>query len=222
MLDIKVNGEVKNLLKAMIEVAKEVENIPKNGYNSTMKYNYVLERDVVDTLRRSLASKGIVVIPSIVETSEREVLLNNGKPTTITKVVMSYTFFDTQSGGSITTYGVGEGQDSLDKGIYKAITGCQKYVLLKTFMVPTGDDPEEDGNVNTKKRPSSDNVKNTPTNDINIKPDDKVSVEIAKQVYAIGQQNKGKLANTLNKYGYKTTYDIEYKNLAAINKELAS
>lgn len=144
MLDIKTNGEVKTLLKAMLEVINEVENIPKNGYNTTMDYNYVLERDVLDTLRKSLANKGIVIIPSIVETSEREVLLDNGEPTIISKVVMSYTFFDTQNGGSITTYGVGEGQDSLDKGIYKAITGCQKYVLLKTFMIPTGGDPEED------------------------------------------------------------------------------
>ena len=30
-----------------------------------------------------------------------------------------------------------------DKGIYKAITGANKYALLKTFLLETGDDPEE-------------------------------------------------------------------------------
>lgn len=210
MLDIKVNGDVKNLLKAMIEVTREVENIPKNGFNSTIGYSYVLERDVVDILRKSLVDKEIVVIPNIVNTTEREILSSKGKPTTISKVIMSYTFFDSQTGGYITTYGAGEGQDNLDKGIYKAITGCQKYVLLKTFMIPTGDDPEEDS--------SNDKLNQTQKQN----PDDKIPVDIAKQVYAIGQKNKAKLAFVLDKYGYKNTYEIQYKNLSAINKELAN
>jgi hypothetical protein len=29
-----------------------------------------------------------------------------------------------------------------DKGIYKAITGANKYALLKPFLLETGDDPE--------------------------------------------------------------------------------
>lgn len=37
---------------------------------------------------------------------------------------------------------IGEGMDTGDKAIYKAITGAQKYVLMKTFLIPTGDDPE--------------------------------------------------------------------------------
>lgn len=217
MYNINVNGDIKNLLKAIAEVTKQVESIPKNGYNSTMKYHYVLERDVVDVLRKSLADKGIVIIPNVVETSEREIQLNGGKSTTISKVIMSYTFFDTQTAASITTYGAGEGQDSLDKGIYKAITGCQKYMLLKTFMIPTGDDPEEDDNKEkgTNKYDSKNNV-------TNMKPDDKIPEEIAKQIYAIGQKNKTKFNNVLKKYGYKTTYEIQYKNLQAIRKELAS
>lgn len=216
MLDIKIDGEVKSLLKKMLEVINEVENIPKSGYNPTVGYNYVLERDVVNTLRKSLTNKGIIVMPSIIQTSERAVPLENGSLTTISKVMMSYTFFDTQTGGSITTYGAGEGQDNLDKGIYKAITGCQKYVLLKTFMIPTGDDPEYDeGSKPNQWQLEKDNKPK-------LEPDDKVSVDIAKQVYAIGQKKKGKLTKILDKYGYKTTYDIQYKNLAAINKELAS
>jgi hypothetical protein len=39
---------------------------------------------------------------------------------------------------------VGEGQDAGDKAVYKAMTGALKYCLLKTFLIPTGDDPERD------------------------------------------------------------------------------
>ena len=31
-----------------------------------------------------------------------------------------------------------------DKGIYKALTGCNKYALLKALQLATGDDPENE------------------------------------------------------------------------------
>lgn len=44
----------------------------------------------------------------------------------------------------------GYGDDAGDKGIYKAITGGVKYMLMKTFQISTGDDPE--GDESTDKR----------------------------------------------------------------------
>ena len=51
---------------------------------------------------------------------------------------------DAQSGESLSSTIIGSGQDKGDKGPYKAYTGAQKYFLMKTFMIPTGDDPEKD------------------------------------------------------------------------------
>jgi hypothetical protein len=42
------------------------------------------------------------------------------------------------SGNDRNSKGVG------DKGIYKALTGCNKYALLKAMQLATGDDPEEE------------------------------------------------------------------------------
>lgn len=53
-------------------------------------------------------------------------------------------------------------------------------------------------------------------------PNDRVSTDIANRIYAIGQKDKNKLAKVLDKYGYKDTFEIQYKNLAAINRELVS
>jgi len=57
---------------------------------------------------------------------------------------MQVTFVDTESGESFSCIFYGDGSDSNDKAIYKAITGAQKYALMKTFLVATGDDPEQD------------------------------------------------------------------------------
>ena len=41
---------------------------------------------------------------------------------------------------------IGEGQDAGDKAVYKAMTGRHEILALyKTFMVSTGDDPENEG-----------------------------------------------------------------------------
>lgn len=228
--EIKINGDVKNLLKSIAEVIKEVKNIPKKGHNETMKYNYVMEKDVVEKLREQLTSKGIVIIPNIIETSEREICLRNSQPSYVSKVVMSFTFFDVNTGGSITIYGVGEGQDSLDKGIYKAITGCQKYVLLKTFMIPTGDDPEEasesekstiyESKNNSNSSGKTSNINNGKNKNNVVSPEAKIPEKIAKQIYSAAVKSN-KLDDVLKKFNYNSTYDIKYKDLTAIKKYLA-
>ena len=38
----------------------------------------------------------------------------------------------------------GQGLDSGDKAPYKAMTGALKYALLQSFLLATGDDPEEE------------------------------------------------------------------------------
>jgi hypothetical protein len=57
-------------------------------------------------------------------------------------VKMTFTWYDTETGESLVVEWAGSGSDKGDKGLYKAMTGAEKYVLLKTFLVPTGDDPE--------------------------------------------------------------------------------
>ena len=38
----------------------------------------------------------------------------------------------------------GEGADPGDKAPYKALTGALKYALLQSFLLATGDDPEDE------------------------------------------------------------------------------
>lgn len=123
MYEMKVNGDITKLLRSISEITQSVDSIPKSGSNPD--YSFVMEKDVVNALRGQLAEKNILLIPNVVDSTERVVQTGN-VTTTITKVVMSFTLFDIQTAASITTYFHGEGEDALDKGIYKAITGCQK------------------------------------------------------------------------------------------------
>ncbi len=62
----------------------------------------------------------------------------------ITTLEMAFAIIDAETGTTIERPWIGTGQDKGDKGADKAYTGAVKYFLMKTFMIPTGDDPEND------------------------------------------------------------------------------
>jgi len=136
--------ETKSLVRKLTEVMKEVKHIPKNGWNDFHRYKFATESDVAEKVREALAERCVMMIPDVTRMETREHTNARGKTEYIVTVWMKFTFMDGESGEEIVFNSVGEGQDAGDKGSYKAITGAQKYALLKAFMIPTGDDPEAD------------------------------------------------------------------------------
>ena len=57
---------------------------------------------------------------------------------------MNYRFVDARSGEELSVRVAGEGADAGDKAPYKAMTGALKYALLQSFLLSTGDDPEDE------------------------------------------------------------------------------
>jgi hypothetical protein len=78
------------------------------------------------------------------------------------RVTMRFRFIDADTGESIESVFLGEGQDKGDKAFYKAYTGAVKYVLMKTFLVATGDDPEADEQPNDKSLKAPEKVIESP------------------------------------------------------------
>jgi hypothetical protein len=113
----------------------EVGCVPKRGFNDFHKYAYATEADIVEAVRGAMSSRGVVLVPSV-----RSVVREG----TLTTVLMAFQFTDGETGETSTHDWAGTGDDKGDKGLYKAMTGALKYFLLKTFLLPTGDDPEAD------------------------------------------------------------------------------
>lgn len=147
-----------NLVSKLAEVMKQVKYIQKTGYNSFHKYKYATEADVNEKVREELAKLNVIMIPSVKSCINRTHLTSSGKTEYIVTVEVEFTFFDGDSEEKITLTSFGEGQDAGDKGVYKAITGAQKYALMKAFMIPTGDDPEADAGVDERNSDRTDRV----------------------------------------------------------------
>ena len=121
----------------------KVSYVQKSGKNAFHGYKYAGEADLLEKLRPAMLEAGLLLIPSIKGVSPID---EHG----VTTVQMEYTLVHKDGdiwpnvicaagqGGDKNKNGVG------DKGLYKAITGANKYLLFKLFQIETGDDPENE------------------------------------------------------------------------------
>lgn len=130
---------------ALWQVMNSCGYVQKTGTNKFHNYRYAGEADLLDKLRPAMLEAGLLLLPSVEEVSPIDA---HG----IVTVKVAYTLahkdgevwpdklYAAGSGGGLNSKG---GVD--DKGVYKAITGANKYLLFKLFQIETGDDPESDG-----------------------------------------------------------------------------
>jgi hypothetical protein len=129
---------------ALHNVMAKVTYVQKGSENKFHGYKYVSEADLLEKLRPALIEEGLILIPSVEMVRPMD---EHGN----TVVDMKYEIV--HKDGDIWPHLIrvaGCGNDRSkngtvgDKGLYKAITGANKYFLFKLFQIETGDDPERD------------------------------------------------------------------------------
>lgn len=137
---------IKTILKALDQVWNEVSHAPKDATNDFHHYDYTSEQGVLKVLRPAILKAGLLLIPSGKDVSPIDL---NGN----TFVTVDYTLAHKDGHiwpDKITFFGCGNdraGNGKVgDKGVYKALTGANKYLLFKLFQIATGDDPEVNSN----------------------------------------------------------------------------
>lgn len=154
-------SERKHIIGKLAQVMSELNRVPKRGYNKHFRYEYVMEADLVDAVRQKLADLSVMLISDVEEVSVDERSGENGTRY-ITAVKMRFTFVDAESGEEVSFLYVGQGEDSGDKGVYKAYTGALKYALMKNFLMGTGDDVEADSRSEEEARRNAQSRANRP------------------------------------------------------------
>jgi hypothetical protein len=130
-----------NLREKFAEVRRRLGYVQKRGHNERHNYSYVTAADLAGSVGDILAELGVVVIPQLQSISTETPRSSSDR---IARVVMNYRFVDARSGEELSVRVAGEGADAGDKAPYKAMTGALKYALLQSFLLATGDDPEDE------------------------------------------------------------------------------
>lgn len=126
-----------NIYQKISAIMKSVSYLSKDdtvAFNKT-KYKAVSEEKVTSTVREKLIEQGLVIFP-IAQTHKRE--------GTLTTVDVTYRIVNAEKPDEfIDVVSSGTGADTQDKGVGKAMTYAYKYMLLRTFAIPTGEDPDK-------------------------------------------------------------------------------
>lgn len=140
-----------NVYQRIAEVMKEVEYLTKDDYVETGKgrgYKAVTEEKVTTAVRQAMIKHGIVIIPiGIDRTTTNETVVDkygNQKTNHLVETENQYRIQNVDDPGDyVIAVSAGSGVDTQDKAVGKALTYSYKYLLLRTFAVPTGEDSDK-------------------------------------------------------------------------------
>ena len=127
----------KNIFQRISAVMQDVQYLAKDDqieFGKT-KYRAIQEEKVTTIIRKSLITHGIVIVPVKQEHSKDGVLTTVDVTYRIQNVEDENDYIEAVSSGT--------GVDTQDKGVGKAMTYSYKYLLLRTFAIPTGEDPDK-------------------------------------------------------------------------------
>lgn len=120
-------------IHAIMSEIDKIEKTTQIKFNST-NYWATDETKVLEVVRPKLIEQKLIILPV------EQIRCENGNKTTVDT---TYEIIDTETGDKIRVVSGGSGVDTQDKGVGKAQTYAEKYLLLKVFLIPTGNDPDK-------------------------------------------------------------------------------
>ena len=142
MSKAKEDQPVKNIYQKIIDVMGEIDYIQKGEKKAIIgpqQYRFVSHDQVTAAIHPLLFKHRIAVLTSVVSSKQ------DGNRTEVTLSVKFVNADNPQD--YIESMYLGYGIDSGDKGPGKAVSYAFKYAILKTFVLETGDDPDQDQGV---------------------------------------------------------------------------
>lgn len=108
-------------------------------------YAYLSEEKITAELHRECADIGLTFAPIAMEILDnREDKTNSGGLLHNTRILATFRFTDADDGTFLDVQTLGEGSDRGDKCLNKCMTGAYKYALRQSFMISTGNDPDDE------------------------------------------------------------------------------
>ena len=124
---------VQKKILAIMERVKYLQKDDKVSYKD-IQYKAMSEEKVTSMLRQEIIKEKLVIYP-IDQSYTRD--------GNISHVDVKYRIWDTEDDTYIDVVSSGDGYDTQDKGSGKAMTYAYKYMWLRTFAIPTGEDPDK-------------------------------------------------------------------------------
>lgn len=134
-----------SLYQKLVILQKTVRGLAPDmqGGSSSAGYSYVSGSKVLDIVRPKMDELGLLLVQQVdsIENERMDYQVQKGARSEIlTKVMMTFTWVDSESGETLPVRFGANGQNGWDKGLGSALTYAERYFLLKFFHIATDED----------------------------------------------------------------------------------
>ena len=203
-----------NIFEKMLNITNEIANVNKNLTVGEGKSSYkaVGEADILKAVKELEFKYRVYSYPAnreVIESTMYTTTNNYGEKNNIfSRIKTTYRFVNIDKPDEyIETITFAEGIDTQDKGSGKAMTYSDKYALMKSYKIITGEDPDQNpSETGYKKQQTIVKVSNNKITDVE-----------AKSIYALMIRKGFDVVAALEKnYGIKNTSDLTKEQYIAI------
>lgn len=133
------------IYQKLLSIQSKVRGLKKDDEagQGASGYKYVSGSKVLDVIRPLMDKEGLLLIPQV-DSIENERIdyqtRNGGKSELLSKVMMTFTWVDVESGENLPVKFGANGMNNWDKGLGSALTYAERYFLLKFFHISTDED----------------------------------------------------------------------------------
>ena len=215
-----------NIFSALAKAQRDFKPVQKSGKNQAQGYAYADLDDYLSAVRSALAQNELAITSNVIAINDLEPrTTKQGGHLFVVRATLQTRLIHS-SGESIETISYGDGMDSGDKAIFKAVTGARKYGLAALLGLATTDDPEEDRapahQMRQQPRPQSEEKKATPPSMLASEAKINLIVKLAKS-HKVPQSWRDKLAHLLTTPMHKNkASEIIEQLIAILGQEAAS
>lgn len=131
----------------ILAVMRDIGDVPKDDENAAQHYKYRGWERTAPRVRDAMVAHGLLCIPTEVELlvhGDREAKSGGTQHFVMVRETFVFRSADDKS-DEIPAQIIGEGQDSLDKAMTKALTAAHKYLANQTFVIGDGSGDGDSG-----------------------------------------------------------------------------
>jgi len=129
------------IYKKLIKIQRQVSGLGKD--TKAFGYDYVSGAKILSFIKPIMDKEGIILKQEVIsiENERQDYKAKNGEKSEIlSKVMMKFTWIDSETGETDENLFGANGQNGWDKGVGSALTYAERYFLLKYFHIATDED----------------------------------------------------------------------------------